>query len=106
MPTSRRGRSWRPGPGVLVLVALAVSPAAPELAAAQAPPGGDLVAKGKYVFGAAGGCGCHTEPKGPVNAGGRRFDGPFGSVYSSNITPDRQHGIGAWTDAEIITAIR
>jgi len=66
----------------------------------------DLVTRGKYVFGAAGGCGCHTEPKGPLNAGGRRYDGPFGTVYSSNITPDRQTGIGAWTDEQIITAIR
>ena len=71
-----------------------------------ATPLSDLVAKGKYVFGAAGGCGCHTEPKGPVNAGGRRFDGPFGTVYSSNITPDRQTGIGGWTDEQLITAIR
>ncbi len=66
----------------------------------------DLVAKGKYVFGAAAGCGCHTEPKGPLNAGGRQYDGPFGTVYSTNITPDRQTGIGAWTDEQIITAIR
>lgn len=66
----------------------------------------DLVAKGKYVFGAAAGCGCHTEPKRPLNAGGRQYDGPFGTVYSTNITPDRQTGIGAWTDEQIITAIR
>lgn len=71
-----------------------------------AAPMPDLVTRGKYVFGAAGGCGCHTEPKGPLNAGGRRYDGPFGTVYSSNITPDRQTGIGAWTDEQIITAIR
>lgn len=64
------------------------------------------VARGKYVFGAAGGCGCHTEPKGPVNAGGRKFVGPFGTVYSANITPDAQTGIGGWTDDQIITAIR
>ena len=46
------------------------------------------------------------EIKEPVNAGGRRYDGPFGTVYSSNITPDRETGIGAWTDEQIITAIR
>lgn len=66
----------------------------------------DPAAQGKYVFGAAAGCGCHTEPKGTLNAGGRRYDGPFGTVYSTNITPDRQTGIGAWTDEQIITAIR
>ena len=66
----------------------------------------DQLARGKYVFGATGGCGCHTEPKGVLNAGGRKYDGPFGTVYSSNITPDPKAGIGSWTDAQIITAIR
>jgi len=64
------------------------------------------VARGKTVFGATTGCGCHTERKGPVNAGGRKFTGPFGTVYSSNITPDAETGIGGWTDEQIITAIR
>ncbi|HEX9820614.1 MAG TPA: cytochrome c [Methylomirabilota bacterium] len=45
-------------------------------------------------------------PKGPANAGGRRYDGPFGTVYATNITPDRQTGIGTWTDEQIVTAIR
>jgi mono/diheme cytochrome c family protein len=66
----------------------------------------DAVARGKYIFGAAGGCGCHTEKGKPVNSGGRRYDGPFGTVYSTNITPDRRTGIGAWTDDQIIAAIR
>src|SRR5262244_12482 len=77
----------------------------PSAAAAQAPPAADI-ARGKYVFGATGGCGCHTVPKGPVNAGGRKYEGPFGTVYSSNITPDKETGIGGWTDEQIITAIR
>ncbi|MBI4573139.1 MAG: cytochrome C, partial [candidate division NC10 bacterium] len=76
----------------------------PSIAGSAALP--DLVAQGRYIFGAAGGCGCHTEPKGALNAGGRQYDGPFGTVYSTNITPDRQTGIGAWTDEQIITAIR
>jgi len=77
----------------------------PTLAFAQAPSAAEL-ARGKYVFGATGGCGCHTVPKQPVNAGGRRYDGPFGTVYSSNITPDKETGIGGWTDEQIITATR
>lgn len=64
------------------------------------------IARGKYVFGAAGGCGCHTEKGKPVNSGGRRYDGPFGTVYSTNITPDARTGIGSWTDAQIVDAIR
>jgi mono/diheme cytochrome c family protein len=77
--------------------------------AAQAqvtPPSAADVARGRYMFGATGGCGCHTVPKGQPNAGGRKYEGPFGTVYSSNITPDRQTGIGGWTDEQIITAIR
>jgi mono/diheme cytochrome c family protein len=41
-----------------------------------------------------------------VNAGGRKIDAPFGTVYSTNITPDRETGIGTWTDEHIVTATR
>ncbi|MGH7359028.1 MAG: cytochrome c [Candidatus Rokuibacteriota bacterium] len=75
-------------------------------AAAQGAAGRDLIPRGKYVFAATGGCGCHTEKGKPVNSGGRKYEGPFGTVYSTNITPDRQTGIGDWTDEQIITAIR
>ena len=84
---------------------LGVSLSNPSVVWGQAAPG-DRVALGKYIFGAAAGCGCHTEPGKPLNSGGRRYDGPFGTVYSSNITPDRQTGIGSWSDDEIIAAIR
>ena len=66
----------------------------------------EQIARGKYVFGAAAGCGCHTVPQQALNAGGRKYDGPFGTVYSSNITPDPATGIGKWTDEQIITATR
>jgi mono/diheme cytochrome c family protein len=87
-------------------VGLAVAPITMARPAAAELPASDPAARGRYVFGATGGCGCHTVPKGPVNGGGRRYDGPFGTVYSTNITPDRDTGIGGWTDAEIIAAIR
>lgn len=73
---------------------------------AAAQPTREEIARGKYVFGAAAGCGCHTAPKQSLNAGGRKYDGPFGTVYSSNITPDPTTGIGKWTDEQIITATR
>lgn len=66
----------------------------------------EQIVRGKYIFGAAAGCGCHTVPKQELNAGGRKYDGPFGTVYSSNITPDPTTGIGKWTDEQIITATR
>jgi mono/diheme cytochrome c family protein len=94
---------WRLG---LISVSLLAGVFACSPAWAQSPPASDPVARGKYVFGAAGGCGCHTEKDRPLNSGGRKYDGPFGTVYSANITPDRQTGIGGWTDDQIITAIR
>jgi len=97
---------WIPRPGVIAVAcaALAAAGLAPAPAGAQASTA--EVARGRYVFGATGGCGCHTVPGQAVNAGGRRYDGPFGTVYSTNITPDRQTGIGAWTDEQIVAAIR
>jgi mono/diheme cytochrome c family protein len=65
-----------------------------------------LVQRGKYIFAAAGGCGCHTTKEGGLNAGGRRFSGSFGIVYGTNITPDRETGIGAWTEQQFIDAMR
>lgn len=85
-------------------LAALVMGALPASAADPATP--ELVARGKYVFGAAAGCGCHTEKGQPINSGGRRYDGPFGTVHSANITPDRETGIGSWTDEQIITAVR
>ena len=39
---------------------------------------------------------CHTERGQPMGAGGRAFETPFGSVYSSNLTPDLAQGLGTW----------
>jgi len=73
-----------------------------------AEPTPAAVAKGKYVFGAAGGCACHTPPDGVgLNAGGTKFDLSFiGVVYAPNITSDAETGIGKWTDAQVVSAIR
>lgn len=40
---------------------------------------------------------CHTASGGAPFAGGRAFDTPFGTLYSSNITPDSETGIGEWS---------
>ena len=72
------------------------------------PP--DLTA-GERIFHATGGCTCHTNYPGegeaaPRLAGGRALATPFGVYYSSNITPDRETGIGTWKDADFIRAMR
>jgi mono/diheme cytochrome c family protein len=68
-------------------------------------PEANLVEKGQYVFALAGGCACHTVPRGDFNSGGRSFPIPFGKVYSTNLTQDKETGLGGWTDQQIIDAI-
>lgn len=65
----------------------------------------ELVVKGQYIFALAGGCACHSEPKKEHNAGGRAFPIPLGTVYSTNITQDKETGLGGWTDQQIFDAI-
>jgi mono/diheme cytochrome c family protein len=66
-----------------------------------------LVERGAYVFRAAGGCSCHTDVKneGAFMAGGRPIATPFGIIYSTNITPDSETGIGAWSDEDFLRAM-
>lgn len=65
-------------------------------------------ARGKYLFAAAGCQGCHTDVKnkGKPLAGGREMKTPFGTYFSPNITPDKETGIGNWSDADFIRALR
>jgi len=65
----------------------------------------DLVARGRYVFALAGGCACHTVPEGTPHIGARAFPLPFGKVYSTNITQDKDTGLGAWSDQQIRDAM-
>ena len=48
---------------------------------------------------------CHTAKGGKPFTGGRPFVLPFGTIYSPNITPDPETGIGKWTDAQFLDAI-
>ena len=92
--TRRHGLAHRLGGAVVILVLGAQAHAAGQ--------GEEDLA----IHGIAGGCGCHSMPDGPVGAGGRELLTPFGTFYGTNITPDVETGIGAWSDAEIIAAIR
>jgi len=56
-----------------------------------------LIAKGEYLAHAGDCIACHTNPGGALFAGGRPMATPFGTIYSSNITPDPVTGIGKWT---------
>ncbi|HZS69596.1 MAG TPA: cytochrome c [Burkholderiales bacterium] len=77
------------------------------LAAGVAAAQGDAK-RGEYLAAAAGCIGCHTETReGAVPyAGGRALKTPFGTFYGPNITPDPQAGIGRWTPADFMRAMR
>ena len=65
----------------------------------------DPVARGRYLAQAADCEACHTAEGGKPFAGGLAFETPFGTLYSPNITPDKETGIGAWTDADFLKAV-
>jgi len=100
---------------LLLLLALGIGGAwlwsrQPEIAGIEPPPfssfAADLVARGARLA-AVGDCDtCHTVPGGPHYAGGRQIPTPFGTVYSTNITPDRDTGIGGWSEAAFARAVR
>jgi mono/diheme cytochrome c family protein len=79
---------------------------ASTFATAQSEPSADVIARGKALADAADCAGCHTaDPLKPF-AGGKRIETPFGGVYSPNLTPDRDTGIGAWSDDDFVRALR
>ena len=65
----------------------------------------DLVTRGEYLTRAADCVACHTAEGGQPFAGGLAFRLPFGTLYSPNITPDKETGIGNWSDAEFVRAV-
>ena len=75
----------------------------------QATPVDDaaLIARGDYLAKAADCAGCHTAPKGGTPfAGGLGMASPFGTIVSSNITPDPQYGIGAYGYEDFARTLR
>ncbi|HTD04207.1 cytochrome c [Undibacterium sp.] len=71
----------------------------------EIPSHAELVARGAYLARAGNCMGCHTLRGGPLYAGGRAIQTPFGSFYTPNITPDKKTGIGSWTQENFWQAI-
>lgn len=67
---------------------------------------GTPVERGRYLADAADCVACHTAPGGEAYAGGLAFRLPFGTIYSSNLTPDPAAGIGGWSDEDFLKAVR
>lgn len=93
--------------GFAATLALAscVVPESPTVTTVRPSFDRSLVQRGE-VLSALGGCrGCHTTAQGRSFAGGVAFRTPFGTVHSTNITPDPQTGIGAWSEADFQRAM-
>ena len=64
-----------------------------------------LIERGEYLARAADCAVCHTSKGGKEFAGGLAFKLPFGALYSTNITPDKDTGIGNYSDQDFLNAI-
>ena len=84
---------------VLLCSASAWAPARADSAAAE------TVAHGKAMAEAADCAGCHTADPAKPFAGGKPIATPFGTIYSSNLTPDDDTGLGAWSDQDFYRAL-
>ena len=92
-------RAFACGAALLLTSALAV-------AGESDPQDFTQIKKGQYLAILADCGSCHTVPGHRRFAGGRPIETPFGNIVAPNITPDRETGIGAWTDDEFDAAVR
>ena len=84
----------------------------PALTAAAAGDTTGLVGRGEYIVRTVAACGgCHAggaapDPDGPLSGGTTFTDWRLGTIRASNLTPDSATGLGAWSEAEIVRALR
>ncbi len=113
-------------PPPIILYLVTIGAILLPLKRAQAQTDTDLIARGRYIATAIQGCGCHTREKAdggkdeawhyagapnppppagpPANAG---WTSPrWKKIYARNITPDRETGIGNWTETDFVRAMR
>src|SRR5882724_7779891 len=89
------------GPKVALADYKAANPTGVPVALAQA----SLIERGAYLARAADCLVCHTTVDGNEYAGGLGFKLPFGTLYSTNITPDKETGIGNYSDQDFLNAV-
>ncbi|HZL00695.1 MAG TPA: c-type cytochrome [Caulobacteraceae bacterium] len=97
-------RSW----GVfaaLALAAFALAASSQPESPAPAPPSAAMIAEGRYLIEMGDCAGCHTRGQAPALSGGYPLNTPFGVIYSANITPDKDTGIGSWSEADFYRAM-
>jgi mono/diheme cytochrome c family protein len=76
------------------------------ISAAQAATDQTLVQRGEYLARAGDCMACHSAAGKPAFSGGLAIDSGHGMIYSTNITPDKQHGIGNYSEQQFAAAVR
>ena len=113
-PQSRERKSWRgflAGASISVAgLAAAIFPWRPAIAPIERPDpsaySAATIERGRQLA-ALGDCAvCHTSEGGRTNAGGRSLETPFGLIYTTNITPDPETGLGNWSYTAFERAMR
>ena len=66
----------------------------------------EMLERGKYLATVGNCAACHTSPGGSDMAGGVAFATQFGTIYSTNITPDADNGIGNWSFEDFLVSMR
>ncbi|AEV26457.1 cytochrome c [Azospira oryzae PS] len=100
-PAGALTRLWRSAAATFLLSALAAA----GLGRAEAADAGQI-ARGEYLARLGDCVACHTAEGGKSMAGGRELATPFGVLFSTNITPDKETGIGNYTFAQFDRAMR
>jgi len=91
---------------MLCRAAVAAAPGEGPAAAPVSSAAGDLIRRGEYVARVGNCTGCHTAPGSAPLAGGLELHTPLGNLYSTNITPDRQAGIGNYSFEQFDRSMR
>ena len=92
--------------GAAVLVFQPADTTSPELAVDAVDLGDAQIERGRYLALAGNCASCHSHTDGDYMAGGVAFDTPFGRIYSTNITPDVETGIGSWSVQDFARSMR
>ncbi len=87
---------------VAVFMAACIAPFSP-FSQAQAQAQSDVIKRGEYLARAGDCIACHTLPAGKTFGGGRPMETPFGTLYTPNISSDKDTGIGSWSADEFYT---
>ena len=96
------GRPW----GLGAILAWSLLCSALTGSEARSEPDPEAITHGKALTIAGDCASCHTADPAKPFAAGKRIDTPFGAIYSPNLTPDRDTGIGAWSDEDFHRALR